>query len=335
MIEIIHDTPVIYKVSVPLPHTALRNLNCYIMKSGSESVIIDTGFNLEECRAVLMDALAKLHISPEHTNLLLTHFHSDHIGLAEYFDYPDSSIYMSETDFNYHNLHVHGDYWRLQDQIFLENGMPAWELEQSKLENPAIIYAPRKDFAVHTLKDGERICIGNFTFRAIEVTGHTPGQMCYYFEEEKAMFLGDHVLFDITPNIVSWPLVDGCLRKYLSNLDKIGSYDIRYALPGHRNLSDKTVYMRIEEIKRHHERRLAEVQSAVEKQQGINAYQVASCLTWSLRGKTWDTAPKQQKWFAMGEAMAHLEYLTEEGNLKKRGNRYYQNPLQDPDSRPV
>ncbi len=325
MIEIIHDTPAIYKVSVPLPGTALKNLNCYIVKSGDESVIIDTGFNLDECRKILMDALEKLAISPEHTNLFITHLHSDHMGLAEYFDYPGTSIYMSETEYQYYRLHIHGEYWELQDKIFLDGGMPEEELTQSKLENPAIIYAPKKEFPVHLLKDKERIRIGELTFEAIEVCGHTPGQMCFYLEEEKTMFLGDHVLFDITPNIVTWPLVDSCLRKYLNNLDRIAGYDIQTALPGHRNLSDKTVYMRIGEIKEHHRRRLSQVESVVKEHPGLNTYEVAAQLTWSLRGKKWEDAPKQQKWFAMGEAMAHLEYLIEEGILECRDNKYYLN----------
>lgn len=323
MIEKISETPIIYKVSVPLPGTALKNLNCYILKSGTESVIIDTGFRVEQCKKVLMDALAELEISPEHTNLFLTHFHSDHMGMAEYFDYPDTTIYMGETDWNYYKLHINGSYWRMQDKMFLEAGMPKEELEESKKENPAIIYASSRSFPVHTLKDGERISIGDLTFKAVEVSGHTPGQMCYYLEEEKVMFLGDHVLFDITPNIVSWPMVDGCLRKYLSSLDKISEYDIQLALPAHRNLSNKTVYTRIDEIRQHHDRRLAQVYAMVSEHSGCNAYEVAENLTWSLRGKSWDEAPKQQKWFALGETLAHLEYLIEDDMIYTEKNCYY------------
>lgn len=323
MTEIIHEFPTIYKTSIPLPGTALKNLNCYIMKSGEESVIIDTGFNLEECRQILMDALLSLNISPRHTHVLLTHLHSDHMGLAEYFDYPDSKIFMSETEYNYYRMHIHGEYWEIQDRIFIEAGMPEEELAQSKLENPAIIYAPAKEFHVHTLKDGDRIHIGDLTFEAIEVAGHTPGQMCFYLEDEKIMFLGDHILFDITPNIVTWPLTKNCLQKYLDNLDKISRYEIKTALPGHRNLSNKTVYTRIQEIRNHHRKRLDQVLSVLKDHPGINAYQVAGLLTWSLRGKKWEDAPKQQKWFAMGEAMAHLEYLVSEGEIEIRDNRYY------------
>ena len=323
MTEVICDIPEIYKVSVPLPGTALKNLNCYIVKSGGESFIVDTGFNLEECRSILMEALDRLKISPASTKLLITHLHSDHMGLAECFDYPDSVIYMSRTEYDYYRLHIHGEYWELSDRIFLEGGMPPEELAQSKIENPAIIYAPKKDFAVHTLNDGDLIRVGDLTIRAIEVGGHTPGQMCFYIEEYKVMFLADHVLFDITPNITNWPLVEDCLHMYLSNLDKIEAFEIKTALPGHRNLSDKTVYTRIREIREHHRRRLAQICSVLADHPGLNAYELAGQLTWSLRGRRWEDAPKQQKWFAMGEAMAHLEYLVRQGKIKEEGHRFY------------
>ena len=32
-------------------------------------------------------------------------------------------------------------------------------------------------------------------------------------------------------------------------------------------------------------------------------------MTWSMRGKNWDEFPIQQKWFAIGETISHLDYL--------------------------
>jgi len=54
-----------------------------------------------------------------------------------------------------------------------------------------------------------------------------------------------------------------------------------------------------------------------------NAFQVASQMTWDIGYKSWDLFPPTQKWFAFGEALAHLRYLEEEGTVRwemeKRG----------------
>ena len=36
-------------------------------------------------------------------------------------------------------------------------------------------------------------------------------------------------------------------------------------------------------------------------------------MTWDIRADSWADFPLNQKWFATGEALAHLEYLAEEG----------------------
>lgn len=36
-------------------------------------------------------------------------------------------------------------------------------------------------------------------------------------------------------------------------------------------------------------------------------------MTWDIRADSWADFPLNQKWFATGEALAHLEYLVEEG----------------------
>lgn len=156
--------------------------------------------------------------------------------------------------------------------------------------------------------------MGSVEVTALEMAGHTPGLMCCYLEKEKLMFTSDHVLFDITPNITNWPGMKNPLRCYLKNLDRILEYEVSHAFPAHRKLSDKTLQQRIDEIKMHHEKRLEEIRNIV-KEKPSGAYEIAAGLTWSLRGASWEKAPEKQKWFAVGETLAHLEYLMEKGEI--------------------
>ena len=308
-VEKVNETPEIYKIYVPLTGNALKNLNCYVLIDHGESLIIDTGFRTNECRDALFGGLAQLGISPEHTKLFVTHLHSDHCGLAEYFDYPDTTIYMGETEYeslrNSFNMQIFDDIGRR----FIAAGFPEHELRNAMEDNPARIFMPSRLFPVTFVHDGDELQIGSVKLRVLFMPGHTPGQTILYIPDQKILFTADHVLFDITPNITFWPNMQNSLGTYLDSLDKAAAIDVRIALPGHRGLSNKTYYQRIEEIKRHHERRLDEVRAVLRDYPDANAYEVASNLTWSLHGATWKTAPNQQKWFAVGEAMAHLDYL--------------------------
>ena len=54
--------------------------------------------------------------------------------------------------------------------------------------------------------------------------------------------------------------------------------------------------------------------------------QVTKELHWNIKSKDWDDFPKSQKWFAAGEAHAHLEHLRALGEVtmeEKNGVLYY------------
>jgi hypothetical protein len=38
-------------------------------------------------------------------------------------------------------------------------------------------------------------------------------------------------------------------------------------------------------------------------------------MTWSIRAKSWEDFPVMQRWFATGEAIAHLRYLQGKGQV--------------------
>ena len=100
----------------------------------------------------------------------------------------------------------------------------------------------------------------------------------------------------------------------LENLEKMKQYPMQMALPGHREAS-KDIFQRIEEIKIHHQIRLDGTIKIVKEHPGLNGDQIAAQLKWSMRGKSWDEFPMEQKWFAVGETIAHLDYLRKQNVL--------------------
>ena len=45
--------------------------------------------------------------------------------------------------------------------------------------------------------------------------------------------------------------------------------------------------------------------------------EIASSMKWRIRADSWDTFPVGQKWFALGECLAHLDHLVVTGRLRR------------------
>lgn len=321
MIEKVCEFPEIYKIPIELKGNALKVLNAYLVKSKEQYLLIDTGFNNEECKRSLLEGLKEFGLTPSDVSVFLTHLHADHTGLAELFADSHLPIYMGKNDYEYLNYTLCGDYEQKINEIYLREGFPEKELKEQREDNPAMVYTVHHMFHASLLKNGDTFTIGNITFECVEVPGHTPGHMCLYIREQEIMFLGDHVLYDITPNVMEWPNVTNSLGKYLDSLSRIKAYPVKLALPAHRGKNREiSLEKRIDDLIIHHEKRLEEVREILREKGKLNSYQIASRMRWSLRQRNWLTAPKQQKWFAMGEARAHIMYLLALGEVVKEDN---------------
>ena len=147
----------------------------------------------------------------------------------------------------------------------------------------------------------------------------------YYEADKKIMFTGDHVLFDITPNITHWQGFEDSLGSYLDQLRRVRDIPVRLALPGHRKTGDYRA--RIDSILDHHRRRINDALQIIEQHPGMSAYEIAGCMKWKIRAADWDSFPVVQKWFAVGECLSHLDYLLKRDRIRfeiaGRAKRYY------------
>jgi len=309
MIEKLYDTPEIYRIFVPLPENPLKMLNSYIIRTPEESLMLDTGFNRPECKEALMEGLKELDVDIKNTSIFLTHLHSDHVGLVpSMLEEEPKRVYMGAVDYEYLNRDHTGYNWSSLEDRYVSEGFPEETMRALRTSNQARIFAPPKMFDVIKIYDGDIVKVGEYEFECIHTPGHTPGHICLYFKEEKILFSGDHVLFDITPNNTAWPGIEDSLGDYLKSLDKIVSYDVKKTFPAHRG-EFKTLYERVEELRQHHAERLALVIKILEELGEGTAWEVAARLKWSMRGKPWEEFPDNQKWFALGETLSHLDYL--------------------------
>ena len=264
--------------------------------------------------AALVSGLDECGVDQKQADFFITHMHADHSGLVStlagegariYFGRADAEIIRSSTP----------EHWNKMIDFARKCGFPGEHLEKAVGSHPGRRYSPNTflDFCIP--KDGDTISVGDYLFECIETPGHTPGHICLYEPGKKIFICGDHILFDITPNITLSCEDRNPLKEYLMSLDKVYDLDVELVLPGHRS-TFKDQKKRIRELKQHHQTRLKEVISILENGEQ-NVFQVASQMTWDISHKSWDLFPPAQKLFAFGEALAHLKYLEEEGQVAR------------------
>ncbi len=307
--------PQIYRVTVPLPKSPLKYLNAYVIKGGDRNCLIDTGLNLDTCLQALNQGLNELGLDLANTEVLVTHMHSDHSGLVPLLYQQGARIWMNREDAQIVTQPT--DFHQMLEYA-LVNGMPEQELQRAKENHPGYKYRPQGKVNVQELNDGDIFPCGDLKLRCLLTPGHTSGHLCFYEPEQEILFAGDTLLEEITPNISQWLPEENPLYDYLQTLERLSAFRVSQVLPGHRRLFSDHL-SRIRQLQEHHRRRLEEVLALVRKEPG-HAFHIASRMNWDLDTKDWESFPIAQQWFATGEALAHLNYLYSEGEVKKEFN---------------
>jgi glyoxylase-like metal-dependent hydrolase (beta-lactamase superfamily II) len=156
------------------------------------------------------------------------------------------------------------------------------------------------------IADGETVSIGGRRWRVITARGHSPEHACLFSEEARVLIAGDQVLPKITTNVSVWPERphENPLRYYLDSLARFLTLPAdTLILPSH-GLPFRGLHHRLSTLVQHHDARLAEAADAlIEPKSGAELIPV-------LFRRELDT---HQLGFAIGETLAHLNFLEAEG----------------------
>jgi len=304
----------IFMQSIPLPKNPLRVLNCYIIKSEERNLIIDTGFNLKACMDAMMEGITETGIDLEKTDLLITHNHTDHSGLAHAMSSMVDKIYIGKTDSVYLNAQATGGHWeRLKKMTRL------FGLEKDNMvlgSDQAKGFSPGGKVDLTLLSEGDTIEVGEYVFEVVDIPGHTPGHIGLYERNHKLFFCGDHILGKISPNISFWGFESDILAIFIESLKKVYEFDINHLFSAH-GIPVLNYRKRITELIEHHEHRLEEILGII-KHEEKSVRDTAASMEWNTRDKGWAEMPTTQKWFASSETMAHLEHLFWMGKADRR-----------------
>jgi len=212
-------------------------------------------------------------------------------------------------------------YWDTLATDSIKMGFPPDQILRYE-DHPGYKQNNKSTFETVTLRPGDRLSYERYNFEVIDLSGHTPGQIGLYEPEHKLLFAGDHILNKITPNITYWDDEFDALGVYMQNLRKVRELDIKHVFTAHRQPVED-VYARIDQLLAHHERRLNLCIEMLEKKP-CTVYEISHGLNWDFGGGDFSKFPITQKWFAAGEAYAHVEHLYHTGKINKElvGEQY-------------
>ncbi|WP_445900309.1 MBL fold metallo-hydrolase [Desulfitobacterium sp. THU1] len=307
--------PNIYINEIPLPNNPLKSINSYVFLSEKRNLIIDTCFNMEDSKKAFYSGVKELGVDLSNTDLLLSHMHPDHMGLAHELSTLGCKVLLGKKD---------GEILDLARNASRKTYV---EMHRALGLGLDTLTTSNQDFVMNTLEfldyqllvEGDEIVIGDYALTVVDTPGHSPGHICLYDKEKKLFISGDHILGDITPNISFWGYEIDSLGAYLDSLKKVHELDIELVLPAHRNLIHDC-RQRIEELIAHHQERTEEILVIVGDGRKT-ASQAAAEMHWDNKFGPWDELPGVQKWFSAGEALSHLEHLVWEGKLIRITNK--------------
>ncbi|WP_028994026.1 MBL fold metallo-hydrolase [Azonexus hydrophilus] len=312
--EVREVAPGIFWLRMPLPFQ-LDHINLWLMRDGDGWTIVDTGFPDDAVRETWRAILDRLD-GPV-TRLIVTHFHPDHLGLATWLlAETGAELWMTSGEFLTAHVvwnEVAGHGARFMVEQFRQHGLDGEHLARFEKRGSGYRKAvPGLPEHYRRIKAGDAIRIGCHTWQTIIGYGHAPEHLALYCAELGVLISGDMLLPRISTNIsvfAATPDADA-LRWYLASLDRMAEEVLpqTLVLPSH-GLPFTGVQARVGALHAHHEERLHALENSCE-----HAPQSAAGLLDVLFGRVLDT---HQTMFAMGEAIAHLNYLEQAGRLSR------------------
>jgi len=223
----------------------------YIVGQGDVAVI-DPGPLSEAHRDALQAALEGERVRA----ILVTHCHSDHSPLAAWLrEYSGAPT----VAFGPHRLNpdwVEDDTPDEPDEDEKAAAAAAEAAGELKVEESLDLTF---DPDVRVVHDEVAAFGDGWTIRAIHTPGHTSNHICYWFEEQRALFTGDHIMGWST-TVITPP--DGDMRDYFSSLQRVRDMQPAVLWPTHgAPVTDAQVF--IDEFVQHRLDREAGVLAAV------------------------------------------------------------------------
>jgi len=299
---------------IPLP-LDLNHINVWLLDTADGSIVVDTGM----AASIGKDAwelIEREHFSQRPLRaVFVTHIHPDHIGLAAWLQERHGvPVLMSERTYKLAQGLLGGEGRARAEAIqafFSSHGLVDTAQAQAIFQPERIArMASGLPKVEQLVADSQVVRWGANEWTALETNGHAEGHLCLSNPASKVLISGDQVLPTISSNISF--MVGGNdrnpLESYLSSLQRLRTLaEDTLVLPSH-GVPFYGLRQRIDDLTGHHAEQLDKLAAACAEPK-LAVEVLPLMFRRELKG--------MHLILAMGEALAHLEYLVHAGRLHR------------------
>jgi glyoxylase-like metal-dependent hydrolase (beta-lactamase superfamily II) len=291
--------PGIWRLRLPLGWEQISHVNAYLIDG---TILVDCGSAGDPSCADALDAAFEQagHRVEDVEHLVLTHVHSDHMGLARLVLERSGAELWAHPDDAHFNDAVN-DTDRIvaaRERRSRQEGVPEARLEPFRTAAEELEGALGPVTPDHHLRDGVQVR----SWQVIETPGHCPSHVCLFDPDLGIAFVGDLICPAFVPWLDYGYSADPMAETFAS-LDALERLGVSLALPGHgRPITDPRAIVR--ETRQGFERRVEDTRRALA---------AGPAGAYELTTRIWGTEPDLEATGHMGEVLSYLRFLRGRG----------------------
>ena len=226
----VFSNPDVYCVRVPFVNLGSGESNCYIVRDGSDCLVVDPGAANEVGMRRVRNALFELGVPLGECKVFLTHTHFDHAEAARVLFPEGTCVYVSEVGFEERSPIRAEAARELFVRRMLKMGATLADAEEYSRNDYEPTFLPAGAFDYRFVREGDEVHVGRFVFDVVEVPGHTLDLVCLVGRDGAPSFTGDEVIFGTTPSVDAPFDGEDALALYMEGLGLSGDGPQRLAL---------------------------------------------------------------------------------------------------------
>ena len=324
--QVLDIAPGLKWLRLPLPFM-LNHINVWLLQDGDGWALVDSGLFTNTTREVWKQVFDRYLDGAPLTRLLVTHLHPDHVGCAGWLARKFGiGLWMSRDEYLLARVLVADTGKPAPPEgvaFYTEAGLGQESLEHYIEHFGAFgrVVSPMPE-SFHRLRDGMKLTIGEREWRIIIGRGHSPEHACLYNEDLNLLISGDQILPTISSNISVWPTEPAAnpLEFWFQSLHMLKRElpeDV-LVLPAHGQ-PFRGAHLRLDALIEEHETGLEKLRRLCsEPRRAVDVFPALFKARITQRNLM----------MATGEAISHLNYLLEQGEISVRldeaGVNWYQ-----------
>lgn len=226
----VFSNPDVYCVRVPFVNLGSGESNCYIVRDGSDCLVVDPGAANEVGMRRVRNALFELGVPLGECKVFLTHTHFDHAESTRVLFPEGTCVYVSEVGFEERSPIRAEAARELFVRRMLKMGATLADAEEYSRNDYEPTFLPAGAFDYRFVREGDEVHVGRFVFDVVEVPGHTLDLVCLVGRDGAPSFTGDEVIFGTTPSVDAPFDGEDALALYMEGLGLSGDGSQRLAL---------------------------------------------------------------------------------------------------------